>query len=76
MNPSAPGDFGPGGFGRRRREEKPMTVAELIARLKDVDAEREVKIARYEGDVLWTSEVLTVAGGRDAAHEMVWLQSR
>ncbi|MFE5828704.1 hypothetical protein ACFQ8W_00285 [Streptomyces sp. NPDC056508] len=53
-----------------------MTVAELISRLKDVDPEREVKIARYEGDVFYSSDVFTISGGRDAAHEMVWIQSR
>ncbi|MGI5404164.1 hypothetical protein ACQEVG_32880 [Streptomyces sp. CA-135486] len=53
-----------------------MTVAELIRRLRDVDQEREVKISRYDGDVFFQSEVLSVEGGKGVAHELVWLQSR
>jgi len=54
-----------------------MTVAELIARLKMTDPDRVVQLARYDGDILFMSEVLGVEDGRGSkAHELVWLMSR
>lgn len=54
-----------------------MTVAELIARLKNTDPARTVQIARYDDGVLYSSEVLALNDNQGSkAHDIVWLEAR
>ncbi|WNI28622.1 hypothetical protein [Streptomyces sp. ITFR-6] len=54
-----------------------MTVAELIARLKNTDPNRTVQIARYDDGVLYSGEVLAISDNQDSkAHDIVWLEAR